>query len=188
MRSLESQPATIFDDLHHLLAGTSIAPSELHGVLCGLVCIDRHQSARYGVDAFLNYLYSKARSCFQQKEVILDLYDSIGRQLSGVEGQFELLLPNDPATLADQLESFIVWCRGFLYGLSYVSEADLVDEDIPNIIGKIVQCIAEMTKYCMPERGYNDLIGLAYRAAQAFMTNLVSVLYHQFSGINQTVN
>ncbi len=131
-----SAPAThaVSDDLPHWsnvdaearALTLSVAPSELHGALCGWmagggadapdwlakVLVD-DQAPRAPEGGALDALYTASRTQFEDRDF-----------------GFALLLPDDDAPLAERSEALFDWCRGFLggFGLAGGKDPPLSDE------------------------------------------------------------
>jgi uncharacterized protein YgfB (UPF0149 family) len=59
-----------------------------------------------------------------QSQVLQTVYNSMVRTLVGGDSDFEPLLPDDDAPLADRADALSMWCQGFLYGLGSGTTAD----------------------------------------------------------------
>jgi len=103
------------NDLSDLPVATSL--SEIHGVLCGMLCIRDINAAewlRHGRREFGNgHDFGP-----QTHAAWLALLQETTRQLDDDELGFMLLLPDDDTHLPDRVEQLSDWCRGFLFGLT----------------------------------------------------------------------
>lgn len=104
----------------------SIAPSELHGALCGWLAgggsSDEQWLARVLVD--------DALTTPETGSALDDLRLASGAQLADRSFEFELLLPDADTSLAIRSGAMFDWCRGFLggFGLAVGSTPGLSPE------------------------------------------------------------
>jgi len=122
------------DALARLLraAGTEYGPAEAHGILTGLLCAPGEAAARWrglvlGEDEVVPSLAPLADDSRdgagrerreQAAETLAGLLEETRAALDDPQFGFGPLLPGGDRPLAEQLEGFTDWCRGFLLGLS----------------------------------------------------------------------
>ncbi len=111
--------------------------AELHGGLCGTMCVG-------GIAAAQRWL----EECLDDWQ--LDEGDNVGaalrdlelgawRSLSSAELNFEPLLPGDDQPLDSQVRALALWCHGFLTGLGFGGLK-------PRPIGEHSEAVEEITK------------------------------------------
>ena len=106
-----------YDSLRDSLAqaGAVVALAELHGGVCGALCAGGAHAAEHWLE-----------DCLEDQE--LDASDELGASLENVvaasermleesEFTFEPLLPDDDASLEEQVQALALWCHGFVTGL-----------------------------------------------------------------------
>ena len=99
-------------------------PAELHGLLCGLLCLDAHLEGERWLAC--------ARAAFAEGDgwpesvnnVAAKLLEFGAAQINAPDGSITPLLPDDDAPLQQRVEALGRWCHGWLYGLG-LSEIDL---------------------------------------------------------------
>jgi uncharacterized protein len=91
--------------------GSRPDPFDLHGTLCGVLCVRQHQQAKDWIEEFA----SKASD--KEKKKLVYLFKLAQKQLDSPDLDFRLLLPEDEQPLGKRTEGLASWCRGFLYGL-----------------------------------------------------------------------
>ena len=91
-------------------------PSEIHGMLCGILCIDDS-----GQHLWLRQIVSEEAENVQlsqdTRDILLELFSATASQINDHEMRFYLLLPDDECALSLRAESLACWCQGFLFGL-----------------------------------------------------------------------
>ncbi|HTU67036.1 MAG TPA: UPF0149 family protein [Steroidobacteraceae bacterium] len=116
--------AATYDEFEHVLhaARALPEPAEAHGNLAGALCSSRD----YGLIEWLREILPDDSPDEEalQSPVLQNVYNHMVRTLVGNDSDFELLLPDDDAPLADRAEALSLWCQGFLYGLGSGTTAD----------------------------------------------------------------
>ncbi len=100
-----------------LLAGLGLpfSVSELHGVMCGyLVAGKPEQGEAYLLAWVPNKTHDVTRA---MKAILFQIYAISQQQFNENDFQFQLLLPDDEASLVVRAEAFGQWCVGFTQGL-----------------------------------------------------------------------
>lgn len=94
-------------------AGSPLGPAELHGGLCGVLCVG-------GPEAGAAWLDRCAHDC-DSDAAFRELFDALRREswraLTGTEMEFAPLLPHDSEALAARVQALASWCNGFIAGL-----------------------------------------------------------------------
>ncbi len=104
-------------------AGSPGDAAEVHGALCGILC--------GGGDALAElWLADVIADCEVGPEriVLIEGLQQMGlttwQNLSATGLEFDPLLPDSDAELAQQVDSLAGWCQGFLYGLGRAGITD----------------------------------------------------------------
>ena len=110
---------------------SDLSPSEGHGVLCGMLCLP----TRFDAMRWLQHLAAEAApDVWPEGDTGVLLNETIHQTHLAMEDEtlsFSLPLPEDDVGLADRIELFASWCRGFLagVGLSGIAEVGALSED-----------------------------------------------------------
>lgn len=86
-------------------------PFDLHGMLCGVLCVRQNQTA----DAWINEFAPEMSK--EEGKKLTALFELTQQQLNSPDLDFRLLLPDDQQPLRKRTEALASWSRGFLYGL-----------------------------------------------------------------------
>lgn len=100
--------------------------SESHGVLCGLLCTNGGGAAELWLDHLMSQVKEDADFSSGELSTLLNpiIHESL-RQLTSVECDFQPILPQDPASIAEQTIALAHWAQGFLVGMSFGGVKDL---------------------------------------------------------------
>jgi uncharacterized protein YgfB (UPF0149 family) len=135
--------AATYDEFEHVLRGARALQeaAEAHGILAGALCSSRD----YGLIEWLGeILPDDAPDTDAQKSPVLQsIYSSMVRTLVGSDADFEPLLPDDDAPLAERADALSHWCQGFLYGLGSGTTPDPGNVSIE--AGEIIRDFTEIT-------------------------------------------
>jgi len=121
------------------LACPGADPADSHGLLCGLICAAGFaDSQRWLPEVFDDFnprdtAQAKAYQCLQA------VYERTLASLHSEDLDFELLLPDDDASLGERTESLGAWCSGFLSGLGLggLPEQDKLPEELIELLDDI---------------------------------------------------
>ncbi|MEN8177133.1 MAG: UPF0149 family protein [Pseudomonadota bacterium] len=94
-----------------------VGASEVHGVLCGLLCAG-HSDAHV---AWFEELFANRSSddllVREVRQSLGQLYQVTQSQMNGDDHGFTPYLPNDKSPLTERASRLTEWCQGYLYGL-----------------------------------------------------------------------
>jgi yecA family protein len=86
--------------------------AEVHGLLCGIICIAPEGSQRRWEKLAMGP--KKNKHC---ADLLQQLYTASFHQMNEFSFEFTLVLPSDSIDLAQRTEALGLWCQGFLTGL-----------------------------------------------------------------------
>lgn len=167
-----------FDDFYRLLSQAEVvtSPAEIHGMLCGFVCVGPKLNGGFWIDILLKRLEVRPRLRLCPQGAVVGLYDAACRQLSGLQS-FKLLLPDEQYDLEERAEALSLWCEGFLYGLGLGGIS--FDEETSDTIHEALFCIAEIAKLDVSQLEVTELDRLAYDEAIEFITQAIPLIYEE---------
>lgn len=125
--------------LEELNAGFDAA--EAHGMAAGMLSVE----SRCKAENWLNAVLATADNIPEaDTNRLLELFEQVGADLHpSVESfEFDLFLPEDDESIAEQVEALRNWCQGYLLGVGYSQSSG----DWPGEIGEIMRDIVELTK------------------------------------------
>lgn len=150
-----------FDELADLFVELEVfsSPSELHGMLCGLLArpdeIDEH-SWLTGAATFLE---QSSFDSDEAKTLLLEMFATTRQQLTATGFELLMLLPDDDVDISDRAESLGRWCLGFVTGIGDARTA-LTEEGKETLedVEKIAQIDEQSLEEC--EEHEQDLMQL----------------------------
>jgi hypothetical protein len=170
----------VFDELSCILAQADSLtnPAEIHGILCGLICAGRKLDGQFWLHTAFRLIEARAHFPSSQRDRIIELYDSICRQLSGLDGEFQILLPNEAQPILERAASLTQWCYGFLYGLAFVDSA--IMEIFAEESRDVLHSISEIAKLDYANIEVSDMDISAYLNVAEFVRSSIVRLYNEF--------
>lgn len=162
-----------YQALRHALkqVGSSQDPAEVHGTLCGMLCVRDDADPAAAVDAGLGAGMTEPLAAL--RELTLErFFDS--------DAGFAPILPgDDDASLETRVQALARWCGGFVYGLASQGELDmgLLSEEVR----EVVEDITELSKATLTpeesgtdaaERDYAELVEYVRVGAQLIFLEL----------------
>jgi yecA family protein len=109
-----------YQDIKNALARANnlITPSELHGILCGLICAGTKKLDTTSLETSLLLHLPENENDTDSNIILNDLFNSTQEKIQQFELDFELLLPDqEEASLSERAQEFGKWCDGFLAGI-----------------------------------------------------------------------
>ena len=126
-----------------------LSAAEAHGMATGMLCANEQADST----AWLTELLQNDRPVpDKDKNLLVRLFEETRRLLASDEFEFDLLLPEEDASLSEQVEALRNWCRGFLFGVgSGAATANWSKE-----VREIFKDITEFTKLDVNAEGEED--------------------------------
>lgn len=172
-----------YETLSEELANAGVVPSlaELHGGLCGVMCVG-------GVTAADRWLDQQLDEWRQQGETpIGDALHAVEhetwRMLNGTEMTFEPLLPGEEQPLDAQVRALAAWCHGFLSGLG-LGGLQLTggESDAEEAVSEIAKDFAEISRAALGPDEEDDLeqAGFALAELKEYVRVSVQLVFEHF--------
>ena len=95
----------------------SLSCSELHGILCGYLCAGAYDEA----ESYLRALITAKKPAEDVKKVLgilFEIYEMSRQQITAMDFEFELMIPDDDVPLRERALAFSQWCEGFTEGIT----------------------------------------------------------------------
>lgn len=129
-------------------SGSSQDPAEVHGTLCGMLCVHENADPVAAVE--------DAAAGPELKEPLAALRELTLERLFDSEAGFTPILPGDEdASLKQRVQSLSSWCAGFVYGLASQGELDMAQ--LSDEVRELVEDFTELSKAELtPDEGESD--------------------------------
>mgnify|MGYP002820156015 CR=1 FL=1 len=142
-------------------AQVSIAVSELHGGICGLLCAGGGSVVPTWVEECLGGGDPVEGALDTARNQLRELELHSWRSLMGSGLDFYPLIPEDDASLEERVGALALWCHGFLFGLSLAGfslDGDEEEEDDPGAVqlGEIVNDLSEISRADLSADEFDD--------------------------------
>lgn len=110
-----------YDEVAALLSayGDAFGAAECHGILCAMASCQPGLDGDTWAQRMLGGEIDAA-----DREALTALFEDTARQMADPELGFQLLLPDDEASLQARTAALADWCQGYLYGLSLAGIKD----------------------------------------------------------------
>jgi uncharacterized protein len=126
-----------------------LSAAEAHGMATGMLCVNGQAESE---DWLGELLHNASPVTDVNKNVLVRLFEETRRLLASDEFEFDLFLPEDDASLSEQVDALIGWCRGFLFGVGSGTTAS----NWPKEVREILKDITEFTKLDANAEGEED--------------------------------
>ena len=123
--------------------------AEAHGMATGMLCVNEQTES---TSWLAELLHNSSSVIDENKNMLVRLFEETRRLLASDEFEFDLFLPEDDASLIEQVEALKNWCRGFLFGVG----SSTVVSNWPKDVREILNDIAEFTKLDANVEGEED--------------------------------
>lgn len=174
-----------YEPLAQALADAGIVASlaELHGGLCGVMCIGGITAA----DRWLEQCLGESQPHLERElgETLRRVEIDAWRTLSGSEMGFQPLLPGDDEPLEAQVEALAMWCHGFLAGLG-VGGLDMAGQpqETAEALSEITKDFAEISRATLSAEDAKDpgQAGFALAELKEYVRVSVQLVFERFGG------
>jgi uncharacterized protein len=149
--------------------------AEAHGTLTGCLCA----AIRYRFEDWLLEILPEGRAQPLAAASLRELYQETAGALEASEMEFELLLPEDEASLDARTVALGQWCQGFLYGLGGSAIQDT--NALPGEVGEIVRDLSEITQVGVDDGQSVESNESAYAELVEFVRVGVQLVFEELS-------
>jgi len=164
---MEKELADYFDPLVEVLQqqGVMHGPSELHGVLCGLLStgFGQHNEDVLGVLAAHAELEQRWPSVAEKHW--LAIRDAAMAAFTGEGLDFHLLLPDDSEELGVRVAALGQWCEGFLVGFG-TGTAGETDAQLAPALQEAIRDIAAVSQVSLPDENNEEEAAMFEQVAE----------------------
>lgn len=168
----------VFDDFsHHWFQTEGLAnPAETHGILAGLICTGQKLNGKFWFDTVLRLAGIGEEMAGSYQNIVVGLYDVTCRQLSGIESEFQLLLPNDSIPFTERAMALSDWCQGFIYGLDWADSPAMAEQMVEEV-QEAMRCISELAKLDFTKIEITENDRAAFMSVAEFVRSAVIMIY-----------
>lgn len=160
----------------------AIAPAELHGNICGVLCGAGDDAAQKWVgDIAAEHAHFDPDNARALSDLLQAVVAATGRELAAANMDFEPLLPDDDADLDEQASALAAYCHGFLAGLAL---GGATTEPPAGELAEILVDFAEISRAGPDdeERADRDAAGFALAELKEYVRVGVQLAFEQLRG------
>jgi yecA family protein len=116
-------------------------PADSHGLLCGLICAAGFADPQRWLPEVFDDFNPRDAAQARAYQCLQSVYEHTLASLHSEDLDFELLIPDDEAPLAERTESLGAWCSGFLSGLGLggLPDQDKMSEELAERLEEMAQ-------------------------------------------------
>ena len=183
--SIHAKTVPEFEFLVRALKSASVeaSASEVHGLVCGLLCSGRVDASQRWHAELFDPVESGDSPTIACQQALERLSQGTKALLEDPDSGFYLMLPDDEQPLQHRAGALVEWCQGFLYGLglSGVSERSFSGE-----IREALRDLAEITRMDMSNMEESEENEEAYMEISEFTRVAVMLVHgHMIAGLEQ---
>lgn len=117
----ETLPLDYEECCNQMLAfGVDVSPSEIHGLLSGVVCTGLKIRPDSMISLVLKHV--DADDCAEPtRQSLLAMYQFIEQEMASADSRYTLFLPDDETDMTQRVRALAGWCQGFLVGFGTAS-------------------------------------------------------------------
>jgi hypothetical protein len=167
-------PSVAFADVARALAAgaSAVHPAEAHGCLCGALCLRPDYSLADWLDEILPDAVDPGGDAS-----FGTLFAESAAVLSRPGMEFEPLLPDDEADLAERVTALAAWCQGFLYGFGASGTA--AQTRLPDAVSEVLADLAQIAHAGAVGSESSEAEEEAYAELVEFLRAAVQIVYEE---------
>ena len=162
-------------------AGVLQSPAELHGGICGVMCVGGVGAADRWLDQCLDEWQPQASG--DVGDALRELEHDTWRMLSAAEMAFEPLLPDEDRPLDEQVRALASWCHGFLAGLGFGGLKEPREPSVANeAVAEITKDFSEISRAALADDEADDprQAGFALAELKEYVRVSVQLVFEHF--------
>lgn len=146
-------------------AGVRHSPSELHGVMCGLLSAGIETEAPELLGVLARHVDLEGGWPVSAADLLVTLRDQAVAAFDGDGLDLVLLLPDDDEDLSDRVAALAQWCEGFLTGFG-TGTAGVKDSQLPAALQEAIADLAAVSQVDLPDEGGEEEEALLSQVAE----------------------
>ena len=165
--------------------GLDQSASEIHGVLCGLLCAGTSQAHVEWMEELFRDRPADDLLAKEARQLLGQLYLASRKQIADEGLEFTLLLPDDEESLEQRAKALVDWCEGYLFGLGM---AGVTEQQLVGDAQEALHDISEFTRLDVDalEEGESD--ESAYMELQEFLRVATLLIKEELASKQESAN
>ncbi len=153
-------------------------PSELHGVITGLVCAGSVEVQAVWMGDLLGQLPDDDLLAREVRQMVGQLYSVTAEQIGHAEMLFMPFLPDESQPIADRAKSLSEWCEGYLYGLGV---AGITERQLVGDAREALQDLTHFTRIDYADLESGEATEMAYVELQEFLKVVTMLMWEELA-------
>jgi len=176
-------PSVAFADVARALAAgaSAVHPAEAHGCLCGALCLRPDYSLAEWLDEILPEAVAPGGG-----EPLATLFAESAAVLARPDMEFEPLLPDEDADLAERVTALAAWCQGFLYGFGASGMA--AQRRLPEAVNEVLADLAQISHAGAVGSEETEVEEEAYAELVEFVRAAVQIAYEELGAARAAIS
>lgn len=173
IRAYDSLAAELAD------AGVVLSLPELHGSICGVMCMGGVGAAERWLDQCIeDWQPLQNRNI---GESLRELELTTWHELTAADMSFEPLLPDDDEPLEAQVRGLALWCHGFLTGLGFGGLKTIGESGPSEVLAEITKDFSEISRAALGDDETEELqqAGFAFEELREYVRVGVQLVFEQ---------
>lgn len=181
---IENSPMPDYSRLEGALKaiGLDLGASEIHGVMCGLVCAGTSQSHIDWMAALFEDWPQEDLLAREAREMIGELYYASRDQISSDDLTFTPYLPDDSQPISARAKALSEWCEGYLYGLGM---SGITDQQFEGDAREALQDISHFTRLDYESLDSGEATEQAYAELQEFLKVVTLLIWADLADVRE---
>ncbi|MET0029511.1 MAG: UPF0149 family protein [Candidatus Thiodiazotropha sp.] len=173
-------PVPDFARLEQVLSAVDFdyPPSELHGVITGLVCAGSEQVQAVWMGDLLGHLPDDDLLAQEARQLVGQLYGVTLEQIGHTEMMFMPLLPDESRSISDRARCLSEWCEGYLYGLGV---AGITERQLVGDAREALQDLTHFTRIDYAGLESGEATEMAYVELQEFLKVVTMLMWEELA-------
>jgi uncharacterized protein YgfB (UPF0149 family) len=181
---IENSPMPDYSRLEGALnaIGLDLGASEIHGVICGLVCAGTSQTHIDWMTALFEDWPQEDLLAREAREMIGELYYASRDQIAKDDLTFTPFLPDDSQPITARAKALSEWCEGYLYGLGM---SGITDQQFEGDAREALQDISHFTRLDYESLESGEATEQAYAELQEFLKVVTILIWEDLADIRE---
>lgn len=177
------QSSVAYADVARALAdaASAVPAAEAHGCLCGALCL----RPDYSLAEWLDEILAEPPGPAAPNEPFATLFEESLGVLASPDMEFEPLLPDEEAALAERVSALAAWCQGFLYGFGASGTAAQVK--MPETVTEVLGDLAQISHAGAVGSEEAEVEEAAYAELVEFVRAAVQIVYEELGAARASV-
>ena len=163
--------------------GLDQSASEIHGVLCGLICTGTSQAHVEWMEELFRDRPADDLLAREARQMLGQLFLASRKQMADEGLEFSLLLPDDEASLQLRGKALVDWCAGYLYGLGL---AGVSEQQLAGDAQEALQDISEFTRLDVEALEAGETDETAYMELQEFLRVAALLIKEELAAMQES--